>query len=519
MNLNLKITFAFLATSILLFFSYFTLRTTKLQLDYVNHNLALQTKKIVKNYTKLKAKDKNLSKKSLSSFSTQKIKKYKNIALILISNDKRNIKLSIKNDKYINSAKLYDLILNDFSLGKFKKQGLKEYNIEHYIINRNSTPPKQIKFYTFEKNVNDDKILIVYPFIFTKKTVTKIILESTLILLLLIIIFSIIYIKKQKKNKPKTELTQDKRDINKTIIRENKTNEITSTSSQSSTETLNKFVFNLFKKIHYDYNSKTISLFIKNTSDIFSKSYELKEKSFLRIDSKGFDVMDINTNNGDLLKNGKAIQNNKEILIPIIFNELLISTIKIERDTEFSEIEIEKLIIDSSTVGEAINEFLILNNIMIDNDTKLFSQTYFKIKYDEIINEYKENKKELSIIYISILNKTKTIDSESISTIIKLTSQTIADNIDKINYIFRIDNNITILLPETSFLESMKFSEKIFSVLTKLKIKISKNNPYKIFPNIGLSSLSELNENEDLSSAATSNLETAQKRDTPNIQG
>lgn len=169
-----------------------------------------------------------------------------------------------------------------------------------------------------------------------------------------------------------------------------------------SPEVLNRKVFTLFKKIHKRMSPESISLYIKMTETALSKSYELKGKSIIRIDSLSFDSISISEIE-KISKPGTYITANGEtVRIPLVEDGITIGLIEIKPGQNTSAVNISFEQSDINDITREINNFTITNNIITDTETGFYSSRYYVNSVTENINTAKTEGKEFSLLMINI---------------------------------------------------------------------------------------------------------------------
>ncbi|MFC1670635.1 hypothetical protein ACFL20_09590 [Spirochaetota bacterium] len=361
------------AITIIIYLFIFPKRIATIERDYVN-SIEKISKDISRNYIKLTKKDDKKDPKVTARFLKKVNIKYKRIALLAIADKNKAIKLVSKNDKFIPTGKLYDLITDDFVRGKLTIPAYKSY-IKNYYNTKTGNEVEQFKFYIFINKIKDKILLIVFPYDADIKIITKILLEVALIILFFIIASTLIYLKIRGPGKTKI-IEKETKKVNKDVIKEEKKeDEIeklniepidekmpevqfeevvyedndnqknTATASASEKNENNLKIQQLFTRISSEYSLDLMAMYLKSTPNILSKSMEYRENAFSNITEPEKDIFDLNNDMGNELKNATSmiLNNSKRILIPITYNKIFLGIIKIERTKSMNGPEINAI--------------------------------------------------------------------------------------------------------------------------------------------------------------------------------
>jgi hypothetical protein len=157
------------------------------------------------------------------------------------------------------------------------------------------------------------KLLIAYPYRADSRTLVRLALEMFLLVILAVIITTAVYIirvrrpwrdSEEKAEDPPSDIPTIKaahaRTLRPSIVREESMER--PLESSVAAHSLNSYIFDLLRKISAQYDLDSLSLYLKNRQNSLSKTYELKGKRFLKIDSDTFETMDIDNELGRELK-------------------------------------------------------------------------------------------------------------------------------------------------------------------------------------------------------------------------
>jgi len=402
MTTKLKIIFTGIILTIVTLFIYFSLRIDILENTYTD-SLIKKTEHITNLYKKTNHKN----KARLTDFFNKINAKFDNIALIGAAHNNFSLKLSSKNNKFIRTNSLYESIINDFNSSNFSNN--KPNFIIRYYSSTDKNRKTQKKFYIFHKKINKDRLLIAFAYKPGIKLIIRIVLEISLIIIFYIILTTSLYLlllknghiktaseyiplkaenKKMKPESPDKKIVLSKE--NTTIEQEKKFRDKKNSSAYS--DLLNRYVFELFREIYAAEKPLSISLFLKYDENKLSKTYELRGKSFIKIDSLDFEVILINNEIGKELKKSLPLilKNNTELLIPVTHENQLIAAARLLREKPFDGKDVNLLRQTLSEAAEKLNDYIVVNNVMIDKNTGLHSKTSFDMKYNEHLKKAKE---------------------------------------------------------------------------------------------------------------------------------
>lgn len=476
---NKIITFGIITTLILLF-SYTFYRYNSVEKEYIAR-LIPQGDRIainLKNYEP----NKKLGNKNLSKFLELINKKYENIALLAIINKENRLLGAGKNDKYITNNEDFDAIIGKLTRGEFKLKS-PGYLVRYF---------NQVKFYLLIKDTPDGQILLMFPYKLGRQILTRLILEFSLIIILAIIFTTAFYLFLRISGKIHDDV---KYNIIHLTKKPNKTENIpvkaNKNVSKNVSESLQGYVFDFFSNIAANYSPESISLFVTGKeSGMLEKLFELKGETFIKIDSAEFDRIDINNEIGEELKKSAIVvlDRSRKLLIPIIYRNSLLAAINMNRPNSFKGIEINEIKMQAGRIGKAISDYLLFNEVVVDNDTGLYSKTYFQMKYDELLNIYKSTGKNFSVILISIFDQETLLSGQEKTSIFKTISGHIITIVKDAAILCSYYDFIGLLIPETEKTETEDIGNKILAGLARMKVKIDKNRIIEIKPFAGLSS-------------------------------
>ncbi len=307
--------------------------------------------------------------------------KHPELALIAIADFNYQMKISIKNDRYVESVRLLDSIIHNFMNGRFNKPRERQPVTAYYDIETGGKE-KQLKFYLFSTALNEHFILVGYPYRLGTRLVTRVGLEISLIAILIVIASVLIYIRSNKEtiviaktanesgenaSKIRDELGQPAAEgyaspPEEMIIEEITDNYRSESSIQGKDqqtapeidpipapaepplppESLNGLTYEMLSSIYEKYGPDTITVYTPSDRRTVSRKYEMRGDSFTRYTDEKDDVIDITSAVGQELRNASImiINSGREVVLPLIRNNNFLGTLRMLRHEAFKGSEI-----------------------------------------------------------------------------------------------------------------------------------------------------------------------------------
>ncbi len=483
-------------------FLYFTVRFNYVEQDRIG-SLVSSTNDIVRDYhameKRMASENRALSPDDLSGFLKFTHKKYKQVALMAITDSALSLRLSSKNDRYIRSADLFEAILKDFTQEKFNITRANPYAVRYYE-EKSGGATEQLKFYIFLNKVGPYRLLVVYPHTVGGSIRTRTVLEVALLGVFILIITAAAYIAVTKTR------DQGRRDAAHTIDLNLENVSTSRGDSTLSPETANVvsdglsvYIHDLFAAIHASYGTDTLSLYVFHPTGRLVKTMELIGTTFLRIDSVSFDSIDIDNEAGRELRGGATmvIEEGRKIIIPLVYNNTFLGAVNMEKYGGLRGSEIQEIKNTMAGVLKNIHDHIIVNDVMTDAETGLNSKIYYNLKYSECFKAWKGKGKDFSLLIIKLFQNTAQIGHNEKNGIIKLLAPAIAKSIGNDGYICRHDDFLAVIMPDTNSRKARGVEKQLRSVLAAYRIRISNDTIVQIDPLIGVSSTDTAGPGED----------------------
>jgi len=414
MNLKIQSAALFIVTAVISSALYYNFRWPSVEKSYI----ASSAEKVRAMRQAAENIDGRTSDEALKRFFNDLIEEDSGIAAVAIADTGGNINRIVKNDSLVHSGLRLDRLLQNLKKG----DGADENEPGSEIRSFSEKPGGPGKFYLFSFDTKSIKFIAVYVFRPDSVLFIRIIIELALTLLIFpALISSVIMAVKDKKtgndgerpglkriSVPVTDRKVKKGHashkmshvINSTGIDESelfpvKYSASTSISAKAASrenpatstvnDALNSRVFDLFKRIYREFSPKSVTLYIKRTEERLSKTYELKGKTFLRVDAPVFESIPLSELTGPRREGAQIKDGGMKIRIPLYENESLIGLIDIELKDALQTLDISRLQTDVKMISREIREFIVINNVIIDASTGFFSSSYLSMKLGEQI--------------------------------------------------------------------------------------------------------------------------------------
>lgn len=354
-------------------FLYFTVRFKYIEQDYIANLIAI-TNDIVREYydtEKITAeKKRQITANDLSDYLKYIHRKFKDIALIAITDQSLSVRLSSKNDSFIRSADLFEEILKDFTQDRFNISKNKPYVIRYYD-EKTGMGVIQHKFYIFLSKIGQYRLLTVYPYHFGKKILIRTSLELSLIALMFIIITASVYIALAKRSAPSVEPGHEAVEPEPEVgPPQEEGGAVSVETPQSVPGSLSGPIYKLFSAMHRSVAADSISLYICRSSGMLVKSMELKGGTFFKDDSISSDAIDINNEAGiELRKSSTLVLNDgRKIMLPLIYNNIFLGTVNIISQSPITGNEIRRIGSEIRDILKHVYDFIFSANAINGDD-------------------------------------------------------------------------------------------------------------------------------------------------------
>jgi len=437
-------------------------------------------------------------------------------AALALTDKNDSLKYLIKNDSLIISGSVVELLLNDIK----EKSFISNNKNEPFVRNYNNGNGGTERFYIYPYISSGQKSFSVFAFKPEKRILIRLALEVLLLISFSFMVTGMILtlLRKNgitdesnvrtivlgaKKSSSKIEGKETKKSsgIKKKNsmadqIDENELSPIIGAGSnknrndiirqsnpeaESAADALNTRIFELFKQIHKELKPESIALYIKKMEGRLSKSYELKEKTFLRIDSSLFDNIKISEVENIKKSGASIIENGKAVRIPLIDDESLLGLIEIRLKESAGTLDLGKLQSEVKDISKDIKEFLVINNVIVDRETGFYSASYFKMKLSEQIYSAQKINTGFYLLLIDIFQDVN-IDKEQKNTVLKIIYPVIKRSSGELHELFINSGKIGMILPGVDRKEAENIELAVTKDISKFRIKLTADNTIRLRP-------------------------------------
>lgn len=449
-------------------------------------------------------------------------------AALILTDKYDSLKYLIKNDGIINTGNVVDLLINDIKEKSFTSENKNEPFVRNYSDGRGGSD----RFYICPFTSGGQKTFAVFAFKLERKVLVRLALEILLLISFSFMLTGLVLALLRKKgitdgvnvrtivlgakktaadeNKTKAaskgKITRaDQIDENELSpeIEENtdrNRNEMIRKSNpqtESANDALNTRIFDLFKQLHKELKPESIVLYIKKMEGRLSKTYELKEKTFLRIDSSLFDNIKISEIENIKRSGAHIIEDGKIIRIPLIDDESLLGLIEIRLKESASALDLGKIQTDVKDISKDIKEFLVINNVIVDRETGFYSASYFNMKLSEQIYAAQKIKTDFYLLLVDVFRDAE-IDKEHKNTVLKIIYPVIKKSAGETLELFLYNGKIGIILPDTDLKEAESIELAVTKDISKFRIKLSPDNTIRLKPAAAIMNSSEADNVKDI---------------------
>ncbi len=404
-------------------------------------------------------------------------------------------------------SELFYSITQDIAAGKIKaeeKPLVRFYN--------------QKKFFIFVKNVPGGTLALSYRFEPTRKDIIRLGLEITLLILMSIFFAAAVHLYRYRSGKIPAEVHRVVKVGNSSRIDipdfEGKKNEI----SASATERLKSYVFELFSNISSSYAPDAISVYVMNReSTRMSKTFEMKGKSFITIDSPDLDVIHLQNDIGKELQRSSVLvlSNSMRLLIPIMYRNTLLGAVNIVRGVPFQGLEIKEIRSLFGTLAQFLSEYILYHDVVVDATTGLYTNFYFLLKYEELLREVSHGG-QFAVLAIALMRESLP-QGVAIGDITRAIAKKLFDKIGKNSIASLYDDTLRIILPGADKDSALKIAQALLASLSGLAVK-TESGKIVLQPVIGLAATTMPGCAENPLEAARANVEYARTTDESNLE-
>jgi len=495
---------------------FFSLRIDSFENEYTSiimrssDKLTLEISEIIK-----------LDRNDLSSFAGTALNTFSKggrLALAVITNENYAIQKIWRNDSIARTKDQFDAIINDFIEKKIVLHGDNRFIVRYYRVN-DGAASTQVKYYLFPGNTGGMRTLFAYVYSPDRRMILMFGLELLLVFIAGMVITLLVYISMKRKEGPREEPVTDYVDLNaggRLLEKEEKTVRVSEVRPRGP---LDDYLYELFSNLKKVFQAEKLSLYVY-TDNALVKSHELKGNSFLKIDSENFDVMSMDPETGNEMKKNSHMlfDKGRKVLFPVIRNESFLGAVSAVRDDEFSAEEIGEIMTGLAGLPEFINEYIVVNDIMTDRKTGLYSRTFFNLKYNEYCSLHSKYGNRFSLLLVSLTHNVVTIGQQELVRLTRFTAPLIAEQCGSSDIMFVLDGMIGVLMPDVESGDAVRTAENIIGDLSRYRVKINPDTTIILTPYIGVSATDIAEKAGDIYRSALSNLDYSMSSEQSGVQ-
>lgn len=494
MNTKNKIALTGIVITAILLFAYIAFRYGMIEKEYVS-GLSPLTDRIALQLAEFE-KEKDVRDRDLSRFLKIVSGRYRPIALLALGDRSGGFLAAGKNARYITSTETFDSILAGFTRGDFEHAKNGRHLVRYF---------DQMKFYLFLKESPAGNMLLAFPFRLQGKLLVKLLLELLLLVLLAVIFTTSYYLFLVRRGIVDGEAAYTMVPVlpgKKEVLREGR--RAAKSAAKAAEESLQSYVFDLFSHVASRYAAHSMALSVMNkSSSALEKMFELKGETFIRVDSPGKDAVRVESEIGDELKKSSimVLEKGRKLVIPVLYRNSLLAALHLAREAPFRGPEIGDIRASAERITGPLSEYLVVNDVLIDGATGLFSKSYFQMKYDELLARSRAGGPSFGVILISIFGP-ESLTGEGKNGVLWQVSRRLRKVPMGAAVVSRYDDCLAVLLPETGREGTEALGKRLEAEISLLRVKADRHRTLEMRPVIGAAS-SDMREarNEPLQAA------------------
>jgi len=502
---------------------YYIFRSANIEKKYIN-GIIIKSE-MIKPVAEMLNREESPNQDKIKKVFNQIMANEPSSAALILTDKFDNLKYLIKNDGIITSGTVVDQLINDIKEKSFTSDNKNEPFIRNYNDGRGGSE----RYYIYPYTSGGQRTFAVFAFKLEKKLLIRLALEILLLISFSFMITGMVLTLLRKKGitedvnvrtivlgakstpakeaadadktksaSKKKSARADQIDVNELspVIgagTDSSRNEIIRKSkpqTESANDALNSRIFDLFKQLHKELKPESIALYIKKMEGRLSKSYELKEKTFLRIDSSLFDNIKISEIENIKRSGANIIENGKIIRIPLIDDESLLGLIEIRLKDSASALDLGKLQTDVKDTAKDIKEFLVINNVIVDRETGFYSSSYFNMKLSEQIYSAQKINTGFFLLLIDVFRDVN-IDKEQKNTVLKIIYPVIKKSAGETLELFLHSGKIGMILTAADMKEVENIELAVTKDISKFRIKLAPDHTIRLKPAAAIMKSSE----------------------------
>ncbi|HOS38847.1 MAG TPA: GGDEF domain-containing protein [Spirochaetota bacterium] len=415
----------------------------------------------------------------------------------------------------IAADELYDSIINEFREGALAPDPGRQFVVRYY---------NRAKCYLFVKSVTEGRILIIFPYRMTAAAKVRLGLELALLCMGVVLVLTVVYIllaKRKPVTEEPTEESEPYRDVTvdrKRLAKNRENSPIYRDMRNAAAASLDAHVYEGFSAIAARTTPDAVSLYIaRDRASRLEKRYELNGQAFLKVDSGSYEAIDVDNEIGEGLRNESLLMldGGRRVIAPVLYRDALMGAVVILRQLPFSGAEIHDIRDEIVAMAKFINEYMLLNDVMVDRDTGVYSRAFLKLKYDELLNQPRGARVPLAVMAVKAINGTPEEGSEERRLLLQAVAERIYEHL-RADDVLSAGDDFVVLMKGAGAREAAAAEEGVLRALSNVRITIDKKS-YPLRPFTGIASIEE--GSADPLEDARRNLERAVAEATINADG
>lgn len=246
-------------------------------------------------------------------------------------------------------------------------------------------------------------------------------------------------------------------------------------------DALNTVVFELFKKIRAELSPETVSLYMKKTEKRLSKSYELRGKTFLRVDAPVFESILISELAEASRPGAHITEGGTKVRIPLFDSELLVGLVEIILKDSATAMDLGRIQKEVKETSRQIREFIVINNVIVDPATGYYSSSYLNMKLGEQIYSAMKHRSGFCLMVVDLFGG-REIDTEQKNTMMKVLLPVVKKATGDRFEIFNLDSRITVILEHMDAPGAERIGKSLEKEISRYRIKLADERLIRLSP-------------------------------------
>lgn len=435
-------------------------------------------------------------------------------AMVLLAKSDRNILYSVIRQEHIPSNRVAEKIKEDFKQRNIEQKDPQIPVIRYY--GENSRVKTSGKFYAINRPVQGYTLFMLYPYIADLRIITRLILEVLLAILGALVIIALFYIVSRRKS-PSFAPGEPSKQVPDEALHESLHQFAPSAADEidlkenfafrGARDSLSSYVFKIFQDLNSRHQLLSVSLYLKSGEKILSKTHELKGTTFLKIDSNSYDTLDLSSDIGSGLEGNAVMMLNggTRLLVPLRHDTAILGVMVIEGISPFEGPVVRQITEEMNGVTGELSNYLVINNIMTDTATSLFSRTYLEIQLNQV-----KMPADISLVALEFLPPEIALSDRQKRTVIATIAPVIRDYMGPTDFISRIDDILVICMYQRSGQPAATAAGAITETLQNYRLKLKSGQVLSLTPTAGIASTDTIKAPSRLLSGAVNALKKAE---------